>query len=1068
MPLPDSPSQQTGGYRRKADMLVNGRNSRVKYTSYGPYDHRTWPENGARLLENSNRPLVSRTIQTVSIGGGFSLFYSLKNFEKIDTLSWELEFDWTVRNRTSNSVSYRAYLVLVGYSSSIFHQIGSAPFSVNAGSSTNQIGEIVTVPKGGPYGTVPASFRAVDDTTSDILYESPPFYLTFNIPPPITDMSFEITGVLAGLPANRSMYASSVSITGGDSTSNYIVRAELLEDGVSRGQQTMISHGTIAYILSNISSVNIHSLFSAHNTVLTKREIKLSIEDSESFGTRKFTTPASTAFTYSPQVEILSYEMDFDWGVVSIDPTPYLQMVCKNIDITGSNTEGELFNIIFYTNYDSSGSQSMLFSGGQVDLATVSTLTLQPSIQPTSLTFGTTMEENIVHIFPVNWPAGVTPLVSTGYPADAWGSYTPKAPDIAFFNVSGHTSSFNSGTSWTSYKVALVTLPYIGNLPPSFTYEYELFGRRDGGNFVQLSAPDISSTTSTPYINPTASLPQYPFGEFARTVWVAPLTVYMNTYLKWNGIPVDSHIASQTHVYVPPKVTSTYDLYDQTDYSYQVRLTSMSSILLVGNESKFIEINVIVKQDGTNNILKTVTYQYDTTNPPDLPYTLLWARNTDTWWDATLSTSAHKIDIELAYDYSHDSGPGRIVMETKLAELTTSTLNRSAYQEQISGWDPAPVVKTSIIDINDPFDTSTTTSSDWPIMTSIGNNITKIVLQWHRNAGAGAANCNVGYGESVYTHGTWYGFRVAQEAGTPYMLVYNPSGTSVSNFGSMPSGITNENVYRFEYTWYKGVVTLVQYEDGVQVGPQIEKTATYSVQYQSSTNDSLYLQSSISGDITIEQFGMFDAKAAPVKLDLSSFTVLSQVPYSQSGGFWDWQKVYNNNYGTTQIDQREWIAASTNETHLWVWLDLGASHTLEYIQWWQNKVTSHSNRIKGLQMHITNTYPGTSPAKYSGSNWMYDFLSDTNARWYWVDGNKKYITGTVSDKTNVGSGNTGIYKDPSSPYTSTQFTGYYEMHFDHVPPSDRKGRYLYMQFERRNNSGQPRLYEIDLYGNDGY
>lgn len=200
------------------------------------------------------------------------------------------------------------------------------------------------------------------------------------------------------------------------------------------------------------------------------------------------------------------------------------------------------------------------------------------------------------------------------------------------------------------------------------------------------------------------------------------------------------------------------------------------------------------------------------------------------------------------------------------------------------------------------------------------------------------------------------------------------------------------------------------------------------------------------------------------KLDLSSFTVLSQVSYDTTGGTWDFAKVYNNNYGTTQIDHREWIAVDTTEEHLWVWLDLGVAHTLDYIQWWQNKITGHGNRIKGLQMHITDVNPGATPAKYSGSDWMFDFHADTEADWYWVTTDKEYIAGTLADKANVGSGNSGAGKDPSSPYTSAVDTGYYEFHFNHRTTTARRGRYLYMQFQRRNATGQARLYEIDLYG----
>jgi hypothetical protein len=511
-----------------------------------------------------------------------------------------------------------------------------------------------------------------------------------------------------------------------------------------------------------------------------------------------------------------------------------------------------------------------------------------------------------------------------------------------------------------------------------------------------------------------------------------------------------------TGVYVPPDVVTTYDLYDQSDESYQIRLTS----LLAPATYDLIEIKVTIRQQG-GATLTTVTYQYDTTIIPayPLPIALVWARNTDAWWDATQSTQRHEIDIEIAYD----SGSGRIVLETKSTELTTNNLNRSCYQDQNTGWDPAYVIDSANSPY--PFDTSTTAAVDWPAMSLTGNEKVKIVFAWHRNPGASPSPVFTGYGQNQWSHATWSGFRVSQENNVPYIFAYDTTGTSVVNFAQMEGGSPTALVqYRWEYTWFNGTVTLVQFEDGVQRGPQRDRTSSKPVSYQNTSDRRLYMQSGLSNGNTIEEFGLFDTRAAPVKLDLSSFTVLSQVSYDTTNGAWDWSKVYNDNYGYSASDNAEWVVGSAGEFHLWVWLDLGSSHTLEYIQLWQNKLTLANNRINNIQMHITDTSPGANPAKYVGSDWMYDFQWDANTRWYWVGNDSRYIAGTLDDKPKVG----GV-SDPSLPYTSDRTTGYYEFHFDHTSPANRKGRYLYMQFQRTPiYPGVARLYEIDLYGNSGY
>lgn len=164
-------------------MLGHGRNSRMKYTTYTPYDNRMWPESSAaRLLENSNRPIASRSIPiTGDIGGGISLtpnksgsLYTHNSTINTADSAWELDFDWTVDNKSDKNIDYRIYFVVTGGSA---YQIGPSVFTADADSETDEAGETVSVTTGGPNGNVTAFIRLVDDATSETIQETDTFAL---------------------------------------------------------------------------------------------------------------------------------------------------------------------------------------------------------------------------------------------------------------------------------------------------------------------------------------------------------------------------------------------------------------------------------------------------------------------------------------------------------------------------------------------------------------------------------------------------------------------------------------------------------------------------------------------------------------------------------------------------------------------------------------------------------------------------------------------------------------------------------------------------------------------------
>lgn len=135
-----------------------------------------WPESAARLLENSNRPIASRSIPATGDIGDAGLALAL--YTHVSTAntyfaSWRLTFDWTIENGSSQPIDYRIYIVITNGSA---YQIGSTAFTANASSQTTEAGENANI-SGGPSGNVTAILRILDDATSDTLYETEPFAL---------------------------------------------------------------------------------------------------------------------------------------------------------------------------------------------------------------------------------------------------------------------------------------------------------------------------------------------------------------------------------------------------------------------------------------------------------------------------------------------------------------------------------------------------------------------------------------------------------------------------------------------------------------------------------------------------------------------------------------------------------------------------------------------------------------------------------------------------------------------------------------------------------------------------
>ncbi len=97
-----------GGYRRKADQDTLGRNSRVRYATYVPFDKRMIPANSARIYANSNKVVGSRLQGAgISYGPRFSLLsWTPTDVNNVNLDTWRYVVNWQVENRSNTPISY--------------------------------------------------------------------------------------------------------------------------------------------------------------------------------------------------------------------------------------------------------------------------------------------------------------------------------------------------------------------------------------------------------------------------------------------------------------------------------------------------------------------------------------------------------------------------------------------------------------------------------------------------------------------------------------------------------------------------------------------------------------------------------------------------------------------------------------------------------------------------------------------------------------------------------------------------------------------------------------------------
>tara|TARA_R100000900_G_scaffold27837_4_gene21925 strand:+ start:6390 stop:9458 length:3069 start_codon:yes stop_codon:yes gene_type:complete len=102
-------SNMGGGYRRKADQDTLGRNSRLRYSTYVPFDKRMMPLSNARIYANSNKIVGSRQNTGNSLGG--TAVPSLVSWTPtavttVNLDTWRYVVNWQIQNPAITPISY--------------------------------------------------------------------------------------------------------------------------------------------------------------------------------------------------------------------------------------------------------------------------------------------------------------------------------------------------------------------------------------------------------------------------------------------------------------------------------------------------------------------------------------------------------------------------------------------------------------------------------------------------------------------------------------------------------------------------------------------------------------------------------------------------------------------------------------------------------------------------------------------------------------------------------------------------------------------------------------------------
>lgn len=162
------------------------------------------------------------------------------------------------------------------------------------------------------------------------------------------------------------------------------------------------------------------------------------------------------------------------------------------------------------------------------------------------------------------------------------------------------------------------------------------------------------------------------------------------------------------------------------------------------------------------------------------------------------------------------------------------------------------------------------------------------------------------------------------------------------------------------------------------------------------------------------------------------------------------ENAFDNNYTSSA-----WTA-SQGLAYNYVWLDLGREYIISKFRLWQNNnvVNNLEHLIHNFKMIMTNTAPI--------SNNRNDTISDMNSKslksnggWYYTDNSGNY------NPTNF----LGRENDPTLTLYKSNTTGFHEFRFDDsIAPSNRTGRYCYIELDRSYNFGVPTVAELKMFG----
>lgn len=646
-------SNMGGGYRRKADQDTLGRNSRIRYSTYVPFDKRMTPASNARIYANTNKVRGTNIMSNIMSGditsGVFEIISKTHNSTyNNDATEWELEFDWTVENAGSVPINYEMQLAIIDRSTHVLGNIGEV-YTADASSQTDEASETVTVPTGGSGGNFNAYLQAVEDGTSKVLGRSDIFAIT------LIDATVTSSDVDFDMPAHRQTDVVVSSLVG-NSTIDYTIVYRLEKyDGTTTYTYTA---GGATDLLANLVGTQTN-LWSAVNDLYHRRKVQIDLV----YQGYTYTSAWSTNFCYPPTTNITTFATSLQDADIKFSD---FKITVDSIAYTGTDTTWWI--------------QVEAILPGDFATAIVAGSPTNLNSWVASKTSGFTVSapyspgQEITSIrrmmYPSNWMVGEVPLTAkAGFDVDNWTPTSGGLGPIYYPTVTA-----------TSFTLAAQSSPWIGfdcffqsitgtHLPGTFDFGVTVY--------TVIAGSITTEPTQNVNMDPQSSPGTLAYA-YARTT-DGPVKYLIDSVItRLNGDIYHTNGVDGTPIFLPPSFMSwTMSATDITHDGYNIKLTAFSGFTeFVLSMTNSYEIELVIKDGGGTLHTETVTW---TPSTDTLPHTLFSPNRTthSSWFNGNAQT--HAIDANLFYNFNHDGGPGLVASKSQTDIVTGVAIPPAVY-----------------------------------------------------------------------------------------------------------------------------------------------------------------------------------------------------------------------------------------------------------------------------------------------------------------------------------------------------------------------------------------------------